>query len=560
MTLPIALSEPSFLDLVEAIEQATELSDQRRRHWICSLRQIAKCLDRPAEVIPARWHSVRISVAQLHHARIGVTAKTLANHKANVRAALRWFGKEHNVPQRGVRLSTEWARVRDRLDDRTRAQLYSLIRYCSARGIGPSSVDDNLFDEYWRYRAESTAQASGNTARRSMVRAWNACAAAIDGWPMRLLTEPPLKVRAEPAWENFPEGLRRHLDDYFAGLAKVHRSLNGKRIQPCCAGTIRTRRAELVAMARMAVRLGVPIESLTSLAALLQPDVVERVIDAYWQKSGEEPTTSTIDLGWKLLRMARETGCLDQALLDRLEEMRSALEQHRREGLTPKNLQLVRQVLTAGVWSEVVSLPNVLMQQARSAKNHAPIKAAVSAQLAAAVAVLTFAPVRLSNLVSIQLGQNLIKPGGLDTAYWLVFPHYDVKNRVDLNFQFDQPLTDLIDEYVQEFGPALLRGANSAWLFPGEGDQPKATLLLGQQITARIQKAIGLRITPHQFRHAAAAIYLKHRPGDYETVRRVLGHRDIQTTVRFYCGLETMQATEQFGNLIRQQIKFDPVS
>jgi hypothetical protein len=39
---------------------------------------------------------------------------------------------------------------------------------------------------------------------------------------------------------------------------------------------------------------------------------------------------------------------------------------------------------------------------------------------------------------------------GLGAPYWLVFPHYDVKNRVDLNFRFDQPLTDLIDEYVQE--------------------------------------------------------------------------------------------------------------
>jgi hypothetical protein len=46
---------------------------------------------------------------------------------------------------------------------------------------------------------------------------------------------------------------------------------------------------------------------------------------------------------------------------------------------------------------------------------------------------------------------------------------------------------------------------------------------------------------------------------DYETVRRVLGHRSIQTTIEFYCGLQTTQATEQFGNLIRQQIKFDPV-
>ena len=303
----------------------------------------------------------------------------------------------------------------------------------------------------------------------------------------------------------------------------------------------------------MAVRLGVPIESLTSLGALLKPDVVERVIDAYWRKNGEEPKTGTIDLGWKLLRMARETGCLDQAELERLDEISAALEQHRREGLTPKNLQLIRQVLTDGVWSEVVALPNVLMEQARLAKDHAPIKAAVSAQLAVAVAILTFAPIRLGNLVSIDLQQNLIKPGGLNTPYWLVFPNYDVKNRVDLNFQFDQPLTDLIDEYIHDFRPALLRGTNALWLFPGEAGQPKNRLQFSKQVTVRIQKAIGLRITVHQFRHAAAAIYLKHRPGDYETVRRLLGHRDIETTVRYYCGLQTMEATQQFGKLIRRQ-------
>jgi hypothetical protein len=99
MTAPTALIEPSFAELIAAIEQTAELSEQRRRHWLCSLRQIAKWLDRPAAVIPARWNSVRISVVQLHHARVGVTAKTLANHKSNVRAALRWFGKEQGVPQ-----------------------------------------------------------------------------------------------------------------------------------------------------------------------------------------------------------------------------------------------------------------------------------------------------------------------------------------------------------------------------------------------------------------------------------------------------------------------------
>src|SRR5512139_4152985 len=101
MTPTTTLLEPSFVALIATIEQAADLSEQRRRHWVCSLRQIAKWLDRPAMAIPARWQSVRISVGQLHHARVGVTAKTLANHKSNVRAALRWIGEERGVPQQG---------------------------------------------------------------------------------------------------------------------------------------------------------------------------------------------------------------------------------------------------------------------------------------------------------------------------------------------------------------------------------------------------------------------------------------------------------------------------
>ena len=558
MTAISTLLEPTFVDLIAAIEQATELSEQTRRHWVCSARQIARWLDRPAAVIPARFNAVEMPMRQLHPARVGVTAKTVANHKSNLRAALRWFAKQNDMPRHGMRLSVDWTAFRSKLDRRIRDRLYSLIRYCSFRGFSPGSVDDQVFDDYWRYRVETTVLESKNATRRLTARAWNACIGAIDAWPLQRLTEPPIKAKAGPSWEDFPESLRTDIDRYFAGLTKPHRSFRGRRTRPCQATTIRTRRAELMAVARMAVRLGVPINSLTSLAALLHPDIVEPVIEAYWKKNGSEPKVFTIDLGWKLLRIAREIGGLDQAAIERLREISAALEEYRRSGLTSKNLQLIRQVLTEGIWSEVVSLPNILMQQARSAKYGAPTKAAVTAQLAVAISILTLAPIRLSNLVNIELGKNLIKPGGLNSPFWLVFEHYDVKNRVDLNFKFDQPLTDLIDEYVHEFRPTLLRGTNASWLFPGEGGKPKTHL--GVQLTERIEKAVGLRITPHQFRHAAAAIYLKHQPGAYEVARRLLGHRSIKTTIDFYCGLQTTQATEQFGNLIRQQIKFDPVT
>src|SRR5688500_10364066 len=88
------LLEPSFSDLVAALDAATELPEQTRRHWLCSVRQIAKAAEKPLGLIPARWTSVRFMVARLGHAALGVTPKTLANHKSNVRAALLWFRKE----------------------------------------------------------------------------------------------------------------------------------------------------------------------------------------------------------------------------------------------------------------------------------------------------------------------------------------------------------------------------------------------------------------------------------------------------------------------------------
>jgi hypothetical protein len=445
------LLEASFLDLIAAIAHSTELSISTRRHWACSTQRIAQWLDRPAETIPARLVAIRIALGLLHHARLGVTAKTLANHRANVRAALQWFRREQGSPARGLPLSPEWERLRNRISNKgQRARLSGMMRFCSAKGILPSAVEDAGVGSYMHYRRENTAMPANTMAHRSIARTWNVCRVKVEGWPQITLTEPPLRASEGPSWESFPERLRQDIDDYIATLQQKRRGRNGKRIRANKPSSIKTRRAELVAMARMAVRQGVKTEDLSSLAKLLHPDVVERVIEAYWAANGEEPSVYTIDLAWKLLMMARATGCLDQGDLERLDEIRADLEHYRRLGLTPKNMQLVRQVLTDGVWNEVVSLPYVLMAEARSAKDHAPVKAAVTAQLAVAIAILTHAPIRLTNLISIRLDDNLIKPGGFNSPYWLKFARYDVKNHIDLDFAFDQQLTKLIDEYVRE--------------------------------------------------------------------------------------------------------------
>src|SRR5262245_54283620 len=82
------LLEPSFADAITAIEQAKELPASKRTHWCCSLRIIAKALGRPLESVAARWGAVALKVNQLHHANSSMEWKTLANHKANAKAAL----------------------------------------------------------------------------------------------------------------------------------------------------------------------------------------------------------------------------------------------------------------------------------------------------------------------------------------------------------------------------------------------------------------------------------------------------------------------------------------
>jgi integrase len=133
-------------------------------------------------------------------------------------------------------------------------------------------------------------------------------------------------------------------------------------------------------------------------------------------------------------------------------------------------------------------------------------------------------------------------------------PHAVTSTRSDTQFKLQPELSELIDEYINDYRPALLRGSTDLWLFPGQKRAIKNSRTLSLQVTQRVMKDTGLRITVHQFRHAAAAIFLKHRPGQYELVRQILGHKNIQTTMDFYVGLENIQATEIFGDIIKQRL------
>ena len=250
---------------------------------------------------------------------------------------------------------------------------------------------------------------------------------------------------------------------------------------------------------RIGIAAGIPLDQLDSLPALLAPPNVAAIIDAYWTKNGERPAQYTIELGWRFLNMARSLG-LDDDAIEKIEDLYFTLAEHRSKGMTEKNLVIVRHVIQGDLWPKVVALPNRMMAEARAGSARQPVKAGVTAQRAVAIRILAIAPVRINNLASVRLGTNLVRPGGPGSPYLLTFPDYDVKNNVPLEYPLDPETTSIIDEYMRLHRPRSMNGHDHDYLFPGKARDQKLTRGLGEQISGRLWKLLGVRITPHQFR------------------------------------------------------------
>ena len=95
-------TEPNLANAIRLIEKS-DFEKSKISHWCCSIRAVAAALGLPPESLPARWQAIAHRVKQLHHARVGMAEKTLKNHIANLKAALRHLSGDKTIPARGMR-------------------------------------------------------------------------------------------------------------------------------------------------------------------------------------------------------------------------------------------------------------------------------------------------------------------------------------------------------------------------------------------------------------------------------------------------------------------------
>ena len=217
-------------------------------------------------------------------------------------------------------------------------------------------------------------------------------------------------------------------------------------------------------------------------------------------------------------------------------------------GMTAKNRARLAQIDAPRHRAALYNLPFVLMKRAKS--NPTSPRSRLAAMRAVAMAILMAAPIRIRNLAALDIERHLLIEGtGKHRRYAIWIEGSEVKNGVPLELNLGPEVSELLAGYLDGFRHQ--RGARSGTaLFPDGSGASRLPCNLGQDIASTIRRETGLEINPHLFRHLAAKLYLERNPGDYETVRRLLGHKKLDTTLNAYASFDNRRAQGRYHDAV----------
>jgi integrase len=535
-------SAPSLSDLLATLE-AGDLPERKRQELASAIRTVARALGRPPENVPADGRLLAGRLKDAAPAAIGISRGRWNNVRSLLRTALALLqpispGRNRND------LLPEWLALANKLDSRSdKIALSRVLRFCSARSIGPSAVTKETFDDYHRHLDDSLLKRPDQTFAMT-VRAWRRAEITIAEWPQIGVAVPDRRRHWVSGWDRFPESLYQDCQAWFDRLAGRD-LLEDAPFRPVRPVTLAHREWQIRAFATALVRMGRDPKSLTCLGDLVEIEAFKFGLRFYLDREGSKPTTAIADLASSLKAVARHHVRVEPGHLDQMGSIILRLAQGPR-GLTETNRTRLRPFDDRGNVAALLKLPEELMSQARRHRNLR--RGAVRAQMAVAIEILLMAPIRISNLVELDIERNLVRLGQ-GRALHIVIAAEEVKNREPLEYPLPPESVALLERYIREFRPHLASQGNTA-LFPGIAGGSKNQAFFGEQISRTVRAHTGLRVHPHLFRHIAAKLFLDANPGGYEVVRRVLAHRSIDTTTGFYTGLETPAAVRHFDKTI----------
>ncbi|MBV1800639.1 tyrosine-type recombinase/integrase [Siccirubricoccus sp. G192] len=546
----------TLADVLAALPNASNVTSRQREEMASAIRTVARLLGEDPAQIPAnrRALSQRFrTVAPIAH---GISKASWSNVHYRLNKALDLVLPPHLRRQRDLPLAPEWQELKARIADQwTRKSLSRLFHFCSEAGISPEQVGEGTLEQFPGYLDIVRLKGSAGLLRDTR-RAWNRACSEVPDWPGRLLETKPRKGLRVLPWETFPASLRADLQgwlDYRAGIglppeAEGEREDDGPS-KPARPTTLKHREHQVQQFASTLVKQGVDPSSLRRLADLVEPATLRLGAEVYRRDGKYMPSLPGLVAG--LQSIARHW-VRPKPSADDMQKIRVLLKkickQVPRRGMTTKNRARLYPILDDPEAAlALLRLPGKLLGLAENVQH--PHRAALLAQVALTIEILLMVPLRIGNLAALDTERHLVLPRRPGGKARIVIDADEVKNEYHLDYPLPEPTVVLLRRYLREFRPTLAEPGSTA-LFPGQLGRAKNPQALGRQISRAVFEHTELRMNPHLFRHAMASLYLKARPGDFETVRLVLGHKSLATTAGTYVFTEEQAAMQRFRDVI----------
>ena len=558
--------------LAEIVTQDPDLSETQRRDVrsdiLCAERACLKhrsLLLQEGKLPPGSCEPPGTNPSYLNEYLLGRSPRVLGfsirrhhNICRSVRWALRRFGLQPHKQNLWNGANEVWQRAAIASGNRF-GQLSGFAIWCTARDLQPADVTADHLSAFQDWRMSNTLSRCAADSASRLWRTWKALEKTTPGWPAIRGELPKRNNRYTISRSEWPESLRsdeelflrklahRETEDIFPLGCDADDFSRGRSRRALKPATIETRGVQIRIAVGALLNSGLTFEQIRTLQDLVDPlENAQKILMFLVKRLGRSEGTSIAGPAEILRQIAKYHCRLPDEHVRKLARWASTARGKQQMTMTPKNRHKLRAISDPHTRALLLHAPRNLMREAEALQ--LPKRATRLARTALAVELLQVVPMRVCSLRNLRLGEHLIcKREGSNQYTHLHVPGAETKNGVPIDWELPSSTVKLIKTYLERFREAE---SGNSYLFPGEGNKPIATTTMATYFRETLAQFIGAEINPHLMRHLAALLFLEANPGAYEMASRVLGHKNVQTTTAFYCGLEVDAASRRYDEVV----------
>jgi integrase len=164
------------------------------------------------------------------------------------------------------------------------------------------------------------------------------------------------------------------------------------------------------------------------------------------------------------------------------------------------------------------------------------------------IALLAFCPIRLKNFAALEVGNTFKEVHG---RWWITLPSTATKSHRPDERCVPELLNHTIDLYLAQSRPVLLRSStsNAVWISARTGG-PLTKKNLGTLVSKITLATIGVDVSPHLFRTAAASTAAAYGSNTPHLASALLNHTDPRVTEEHYNRASSVTASETYTDIV----------